>query len=218
MSQPLFDDVISKVKVKNSWEKFQCIFDGLSVVAARITDENLQLHTTAQALSKYPIWLVSDEKSKQGKLHQHILVAGPTANQPELFADIKLCYPKLSGNKNIYTKKALNEKQLLKYTVKEGNYLSSGISKDVLDLAFSLSISKDNMKKEFGDLEDECKLGLIPFADFGEKYVLLKIKYSQNLYRSHIKAYFTRMAILHPEVNVSARSFSGGIINEIILD
>lgn len=172
------------------------MLDGIVLVCARLACcENLTLENTQEGLNSYSHYIISQEVSKSGKLHQHIIASKIAISEKSLTEDLKKIYPDAKGNKCIYVKKANNYKQAIKYTLKEGEYVSRGISTDYLDTAKQLSKSKENMQKEFTRLEEQVLLRQIPFPEFLKNYVELKLKYNQTFYLNHMRAYFIRVGL-----------------------
>jgi len=171
------------------------------VIAARISCvEDLTVEKTEEGFESYPIYIISQETSSSGKLHQHLFVAAENLTTDIVTSILKGIYPDAKGNKCLYVKKALKPKQLLKYTLKEGDYVSKGISDALLKDASILSKSKEKMKDKFTELEEQLILKHIRFPKFVEDYIRLKVVHGQNMYDNHLIAYFKRLALSVGEI------------------
>lgn len=165
------------------------------VWAARISKVmKLDLQHTLDAFSEAERFIVSEEGTGI-RLHQHLLISGKGFDRVKILEVIKKAYPAAKGNKNLYVKIAENFQQLLKYTVKEGNYMSKGFTNDLLETLEKLAVPKTDIRQKFTDLEDIFLLEKISFNTFVNRYVQLKIDHGQNLYNNHLIAYFRRMGL-----------------------
>lgn len=165
------------------------------VWAARISKVNdLDLQHTLDAFDDADQFIVSEEGTGI-RLHQHLLIADHTFDRQKVLETIKKAYPAAKGNKNLYVKKAENFGQLLKYTLKEGNYMSKGFTDLLLTDMEMLAMPKTEVKQKFIDLEDKLLLQQITFFEFMLRYVQLKVDHGQNIYNNHLIAYFRRFAL-----------------------
>lgn len=166
-----------------------------TVHAARIAKvEGLSMDTTFDFFkSRFEKIVVSSEGDGRG-FHLHLMLVGP-ATKKEILAMITELYPTAKGNKCKYVKLAENVNQLLKYTLKEGSYRYSGFTEEFIKDMFKLSKPKTDLKLHIIELEDKLLTGKITFSQFGIQHIHLKVTHGQNLYDSHIIAYFKRMAI-----------------------
>lgn len=172
------------------------LLSNYTLIAARISKvENLDLDRTYAYFKKYTIVVVGEETSSKGIQHQHLFLGSETITIDQITQDIKTIYPDAIGNKCIYVKMCKDPQQLLKYTVKEKNFLYQGLSKTFVSDIQKLSSSKENLKKQFSNLESKVILDLINMDEFMEQHIQLKVDHEQNLYDSHLLAYFKRIAI-----------------------
>ena len=106
----------------------------------------------------------------------------------------------LNGNKDYSISRVRNLRDCAKYIIKEDlEYIVKRFDKEWLSDLKLTTFNKD--KKELMLEIDELAIKYIKDTrysadkDFGEKFILLKVKYNQNLYMSHIKAYLLKMRI-----------------------
>lgn len=172
------------------------LLDGIVIICARISEvEDLTLEKTEEGFKDYTHYIISQEHSRKGKLHQHLVVSVEGCSEASVTETIKKIYPDAKGNKCLYVKKAVRYQQAVKYTLKEGDFKVKGFSQDYVADMRLLSRSKDDMKIKFTRLEEDILLSRITFLEFMKKYIQLKVQHSQPLYDNHIVAYFKRIGI-----------------------
>jgi len=152
---------------------------------------------------KYTVVVVSEEGSHSTKdYHQHCLLRG-NLNKEDVVTDLKELYPDCKGNKCYSISEARDQKQLLKYTLKEGEYLSKGIPEKVLALAKKLSNPKTDLNKKIVDIYDLLLMGKITMREYSRRYIQIKIDHRQNIYPHHIAAHFRSVAMSCGEMEVN---------------
>lgn len=172
-------------------------FSGQNVVAARLAKvSGLSMDRTFKHLKScnYPRIVVSDEGSGK-RHHQHILVACNELEAEDVRKELKKCYPDAVGNKYIYVQVAKDKNQLMKYTLKEGQYLVHGFSEELVYDMLKCSIKKTDMRSQFSTLAETYYLDQITFLEFMTQYIQLKADHDQPLYMSHLEAYFRAMSV-----------------------
>lgn len=127
------------------------------------------------------------------KYHQHIILV---CDQDTKFIRnlIKTTYPDCATNKCIYIKLCVTKTGLAKYTLKEGEYIYQGFSKQFIDDTFKCSKPKTDLKKDITENEDNYILDKICDSEFIKRYISLKVRHDQPLYMNHIEAYMRKMA------------------------
>lgn len=135
-------------------------------------------------------YLISKETLPQTHFHICLQIEGEMEKLRE-----KIKVSKYGGRCKYYFKRADNVKQMLKYTLKDGDYVSKGIEPKYIELLKKTSVKKglDKFGQQLQTLEEDFMSDKIRFEKFGEEFVKLKISYGQNLYSSHIKAYLQKM-------------------------
>lgn len=183
----------------------------------RITLEELDMHQTFKILSDIAQYLiVSEEYSKEGKLHQHILFGAdesvdntnPGGVRDIIRCRIYNCYPVLKDfkqdkhnmNKYYSIKEAKNKTQLKKYVLKEGNYLYKGFTKEDIDINFKLSFTQDS-KKRFNEIREQLIKGQITLEQYAEEYIKAKAVAEQNIYMNHVVAHVLTMGVKIGEID-----------------
>ncbi len=166
--------------------------DVWAVRLAKLPD--LSLQTTYECIKQISESFIVSEEGSGDTLHQHIYMCGDLTRS-QITEAIKVTYPTCKGNKNIYCQPAKKKKQLLKYTIKEKCFLSTGFSSTFIQDLLKLSRPKTDLKDSFVKLEEQLLLGKITFAKYVTQYLDLKVKHDQNLYTSHLIAFFRKMAI-----------------------
>lgn len=163
--------------------------------AIRITVDSLELRKTFAIFESFPKVVVSEEGDGMNtRLHHHIIL--PTnKSSDEIKKLIRVAYPDAIGNKCIYVKPSRDKRSLMKYTLKEGNYLYKGFTDQFIKDSFKCSSSKTDLKKEIDLLEEKVILQKITMLQFIEAYIDLKVKYSQDLRDTNLKPYFKRIMI-----------------------
>lgn len=160
----------------------------------------------------YSIVLVAEE-GEGYNLHQHLMLRGKDLTKALVASHIKEIYPDCSGNKCFSVSTARDVKQLLKYTLKEGEYVCKGIPQSLLETAYMLSNPKTDLKKKLKDNEEELILGKISLKQFTEAYIQIKVDHTQPIYSNHIQAYVTRMGMATKAISIS--SYAQNIIDKI---
>jgi len=184
------------------------------IISGRISRvKNLNIDTTKNIFSPFKLYIISEETSKKDVYHQHFVVGDYEITELQITELIRKSYPDLKGNKCVYVKIARNPKQLMKYTLKEGKFITKGFSKSFIDDACKMSRSKEHMKDEFIALEERLILKKIGMRKFMEDYIRLKVMHAQPLYDNHLIAYFKRMAIQSGELNVE--DYSGTLYSRV---
>lgn len=179
------------------------LLNGATLICARIADvEDLTIEKTEQGFKHYSHYIISEETSRKGKLHQHLIVSIEGCSEASVTEQIKKIYPDAKGNKCLYVKKAKNYTQAIKYTVKEGDFKTKGFSAEYIKDMKTLSRGKEDMKFKFTKLEEQVLLKQITFQKFMKEYIQLKVLHSQPLYDNHIIAYFKRIGIQCQAVNI----------------
>jgi len=175
----------------------------MPVYGVRIAEvENLTLDYAKELLIGFvDYYIVSEEVSKKGKLHQHWVICAPGLSHEKITNYIKEWYPDAKGNKCIAIREARNPKQLIKYTLKDNNFIFKGFSKKFIDTSLKLSYSTSKMKDEFSKLNDRVKLKEITYDEYCTKYMEYKVKHEQPIYENHIIANYRRVAIALGEVD-----------------
>lgn len=173
------------------------------VIAFRVTKDFCNSDTVSilnflKETTKYVHILVSQEGEKQ-KPHLHGMVTllkehyddsvtvlrnhlkewGLTQNPPL----------KIIGNKMLYVRLADDKKQLLKYTLKEGNYKQTGFPAAYLATYHAASVCKESLGLKIRDNEEDLLMKKIDYETFVHRYIKIKVDHTQPLYVSHIKAY-----------------------------
>lgn len=184
--------------------------------AARIKHvKDLELDKTFEQFdkdNKYSVVVVAEEGSGYD-LHHHLLLRGKNLTRTLIAEDIKKVYPDCKGNKCFSISEARDQKQLLKYTLKEGEYLAKGIPEKIIHLAHKLSNPKTDLKKKITDLEERILLGKITLLDFVDSYLEIKVQHSQPIYANHVQAYVTRIGMAAGLVE--RRDYARSIIERI---
>lgn len=184
--------------------------------AARIKHvKDLDLNKTFDQFdkdTKYSVVVVAEEGSGYD-LHHHLILRGKELTRTKITEDIKKVYPDCRGNKCFSISEARDQKQLLKYTLKEGEYLARGIPGKILELAHQLSNPKTDLKKKIIDNEEAVLLGKITLLDFVDRYLEIKVQHSQAIYPSHVTAYVTRIGMAAGLVE--RRDYARSIIEKI---
>lgn len=165
-------------------------FLGIDWYHIRITtlDTLDNMETFVKTLSS--VYLISNETIPRN--HYHICIK----TQRSLETLRKLVKSSIySGRNNYYLKPSTNSKQMLKYTLKDGNYVFKNIDEKWLETLRKCSNKKglDKFGIELQTLEENFLGNSITFTQFGRSFIKLKIDYGQNLYGNHIKAYLTKM-------------------------
>lgn len=164
--------------------------------------ENLTLENTKTLLTGFvSYYIVSEEISKTGKVHQHWVICEAGLTHEKITDMIKEWFPDAKGNKCLAVRIARNPKQLIKYTLKDNNFIFKGFSKKFIDTSLKLSYSTSKMKDEFSRLNDRVKLKEITYDEYCTKYMEYKVKHEQPIYENHIIANYRRVAIALGEVD-----------------
>lgn len=139
---------------------------------------------------KINVYLISKETLPQ--IHFHICIK--TQIKEKTLREV-LKKSEYGGRCKYYLKPSVNPKQMLKYTLKDGDFVYKGIGNEEIEILKKCSNKKglDKFGIELQIIEEEFLTGKYSFTDFGTKFVELKISYGQNLYSSHIKAYLQKM-------------------------
>lgn len=163
--------------------------------------ENLDMDNLFQRLP-YNYVLLSQEGKDTDNYHIHgvVLVERHKERNDEylktqLRQNIKDLYPSAIGNKCLTVKEARSKKQLMKYTLKEGNYVYKGFDKTLIDKLFKLSNVKENLKVKITDNEERLLLNEIDYETFLINHIDILVSHGQSLYNNHIKAYANRFLI-----------------------
>lgn len=168
--------------------------------------------------SNYPYVLLSSEGGEttdiKGKtFHIHGVVCSPTAETITVREQLKALYPNAKGNRCLYTKESHNKKQLIKYTLKEGNFIYQGFLTEFISRMEICSNTKDDIKSKILELEENYLCREINFEDFAVAYVEVLINHNQNPRLSTLTPYFNKMQLKSGKL--STRSF---LVNNNILD
>ena len=177
--------------------------DSNHVIAFRLKslpDLHARCQSICDGLSEhYTHVIVSREGCvKNGKTDKHLhgLIIDSRKDLPfkqyeqDLRVHLKTLEPQAIGNKHLYVKIAEIKKQLLKYTLKEGNFTYKGFSKEFVDFYHRKSAKKEDLKQKIMNNEDALLDGEIDYLQFQTNHVQIKVDHIQPLYRSHIGAYF----------------------------
>lgn len=145
-------------------------------------------------------YLISQEGFKEDHTHYHILVQSQSKDDNSNTRLRKAINTKLGlkGNGQFSISTVRNEKQLMKYILKDGGPIArKGIPDEVIEVMKKCSSKKGtkNLSADLSILEEKYFQGIYSFNKFGEEYIKLKIAYNQNLYSNHIKAYLTKMEL-----------------------
>lgn len=136
--------------------------------------------------------LMAQEVSNKGVYHIHGVVNGD--NRDKLYECVSQILT-IKGNKQYSIQLVKDSKQMLKYTLKEGDYSVKGFPPDLINLMYRLSNKKEDVKKKVSQLEEELLIGRISLPNFMTKYIKIQIDHGQNIYDQHNKAYFNRMCL-----------------------
>lgn len=201
--------------MENAHPLEQYFLEGKIPVTARISKiPELCLDSTCKMLKEAKIeqYIVAQEGSDTGetKPHQHLLVYDV---QVDLLRDLIKKHYKISGNKFLSVSVARKKNQILKYTVKEGNYIYKGFTDDFMKTLERLSHPKTNMVDEFHKLEDLLLLNTISKSEYLLRYLKLKIKYKQPIYTNHLIAYFRSRLLTDNELEEYAEDLFEAIKN-----
>lgn len=206
------------------------LIKGTEMWAIRISNlSDLDLQKTFDGLLplKPKILLVSQE-GEEKHTHHHIIITTQnllkeidtvtTRNRKVRELLNKTCkqiYPGIKGNKNLYISPAKKKMQLLKYTLKEGTYISHGLSGAIIQDLCKVSAPKTNLKEKFTQLDEQLLLKQITFTQYSERYVETKVSHDQPLYNNHLQAFLTTKAIKCGELKVD--NYVGRILEKIFL-
>lgn len=167
-------------------------FLNLSLLHVRVTTDKT-LDEVVSLICLDPLkYIVSQEGFKESHLHYHALIQ--TQDVEAIRRSLKSAG--ITGNKCYSISTVRNERQLSKYILKEdGPYKYKGFTQEQIDLFKKCSTLKG--KKGFADaltpLEDSYIAGSLDLDTFIYKFLELKVSYGQNIYPSHIQAYFMKM-------------------------
>lgn len=168
-------------------------FLGINWYHIRIT-KDVELEDIEKFVKEnYPLaWSYIISKETLPRTHFHICLK-VEGKMEELREKIKKSI--YGGRCNYYFKPSKNVKQMLKYTLKDGDYVYKGIEEKEIELLKKTSNKKglDKFGVDLTNLEEQYLGDKIRFKEFGIRFVKLKISYGQNLYSSHIKAYLQKM-------------------------
>jgi hypothetical protein len=163
---------------------------------------------------KYSVVVVSEEGTHSTiDYHHHCLLRG-NVTRKDVVTDLKVLYPDCKGNPCFSISEARDQKQLLKYTLKEGEYLSRGIPETVLALAKKLSSPKTDLNKKLVDIYDALLMGNITMKDYARKYIQIKVDHRQNIYPHHIAAHLRTVAMASGELTVD--DFSDNLLDNAL--
>lgn len=156
----------------------------------------------------FPILLCSAEGETR-KFHIHGVVAMATSSSPENFplyvrTKLKELYPMARGIKCIYVRLSKNKKQLLKYTLKEGQFQYQGFRKELIEKCYLLSSVKENLNKKIQDNEELLLTKKINYTRFVTTHLEIIVSHNQNLYVNHVKSYFNKMKLKSGEISYYA--------------
>lgn len=172
------------------------------MIAFRISRvKNLSLDSTFQHFSSKYKYVVVSLEGEQKTEHIHGVIANPSITTDEVRDYIRELYPDAKGNKCLYTKESMDKKQLLKYTLKEGQFLFSGFRKEFIENMVILSSVKENLNKKIQTNEEELLLGHITYKKFVTNHLEIIVQHNQNLYINHLKAYFFKMRLKSGDVS-----------------
>lgn len=166
------------------------------IVFFRLTLDNLKLIDIYEFLIEYPKIhkiIISEEESKNNKIHYHILMMTTDSNQKNAKQNIKNYLIKkytLEGNEDhaFSEFKKGTEKRLASYVVKDGKFLYKGFSNDEIQIFAKLSYKKYDPKAFMLEreelIENYLKNTELDEADEHRKlcrdYAALKTKYRQR--------------------------------------
>lgn len=117
---------------------------------------------------------------------------------------IKKCYPDAKSNKCLQVKVAKSKTQATKYTLKEGDYFSSGFPKEIIEKFFLLSTQKTGIEKKIQMNEESYIIGACTFPEFAVRHLNIQVQHGQNIYAQHLKAYLTRFMLLNGYMSSSS--------------
>lgn len=207
------------VDFKGALNMFLFQDDNTECYAVRIKHvKNLELDKTFNFFTKqdiYSVVLVAEE-GEGYNLHQHLLLRGKSLCKNKIGLHIKEVYPDARGNKCFSISSARDVKQLLKYTLKEGEFLCKGIPNSVLEVAYKLSAPKTDLKKKLRDNEEDLILDKITLLQFTERYLQIKVDHTQPIYANHIQAYVTRLGMSTGKISIN--NYAQRILEKISLE
>lgn len=213
------DKELEVVDFKNALQMFLFENDKTECFAVRIKHvSKLELDRTFNHMTTkeiYSVVLVAEE-GEGYNLHQHLLLRGTGLTKSMISDHIKELYPDCKGNKCFSISAARDTKQLLKYTLKEGEFLCKGIPEKVLSIAYKLSNPKTDLKKKLRDNEEALILGKISLETFTANYIQIKVDHTQPIYANHIQAYVTRMGMSTGKISIN--NYAQRIIDRIMPD
>lgn len=172
---------------------------GGTVYAVRLSHiDGLNLDQVFNHFSPMVQRLIVSMEGEEGSTtapHIHMLIKQNGMEKDQIKEELKKLYPTLSGNRQFMIKKADSPSQLLKYTVKEGEFKYKGFTSQFIATATFLSRPKTNMKDEFRKLQDKVRLKQITFSNYILEYIKLKVKHGQTMYTHHIAAHMRQVAL-----------------------
>lgn len=151
--------------------------------------------------------LLFSEEGLNGTHHIHGVVAFDNSRIPEkpeeyLRNIIKEMYPDAKGNRCLYVKRSQEPKQLMKYTLKEGNYRYMGFRKSLINRMVLCSSKKENLKQKVRENEERLLSSEISYEKFVEEHLLIMVSHNQNIYINHVKSYFNKMQLKSGDISV----------------
>lgn len=176
-------------------------FLGIKTLHLRMTTNTdlsgiLKFITTLQPIK----YLITEEGTDINHKHFHILLQSQfkddnsnTKLRKKINKDLGL-----KGNGKFSISTVRNERQLMKYILKEGGtYEVFNISNEIIELMKKCSCKKgqQNIAKEISDNEERYLSREITLRTFFENHIKIKVSYNQNIYVSHIDAYCLKMEV-----------------------
>lgn len=169
------------------------------VRVSRITREDYHPDSMRKHFKKYSKYLLSLEEGKQGdNLHIQGVIA---SDQDELTsdqvkADLKEYFKSDGiGNAFLYCKPCKDRKQAIKYNLKEGCFIYKGFTKKFIEDMVKCSIKKEKLKQKLDKLYEDLMINKIKFQKYCITYLDILVAHGKNIYVSHLKAKFNRVAI-----------------------
>lgn len=168
----------------------------------RITCDTLSMDKTFAAFKHCNGVIVSQEGGQDKRLHQHLLILNEMTRQ-HIKDILKEVYPELKGNKSYSITEARDKKQLLKYVLKDGNYMHKGFTTEFIERMKKLSHNNESTKKKFQVYLDQVLTGQIDLSEYSENIIRTKAEMLQPFYVNHHIAHVKSVGMHIGEIKIS---------------